>query len=595
MIMPQIELIPLREAVGSDCSTTLDLLIKITPPAPESSSLERPPLNLSLVIDRSGSMNGQKIQYARQAACYAIEQLLPTDRVSVVIYDTRVETLIPSTLATNKASIIQYIQRVQPRSSTALHSGWVEGGMQVSQFLNSEQLNRIILLSDGLANQGETNPDVIASDVKGLAQHGVSTTTMGMGNDYNEDLLEAMATSGDGSYYYIESADQLPHIFEMELQGLMATIGREVNLRIDPQADVEIVDVFNDFHRTRQGEYKLPNLIMGNPFIVGVRLKVSGMATETELCGFRLSWNDPQESEPQKQRVSLRLPVVSSVELEEYPFNSEVREQIALMISARAKLEATKMMDRGDYMAARQALQSSARSMRAAAPQSLRVQQESLSLGELESDLEAQRYTRSRKRARYESHQRLSSSHQSSHDNYYTRRYIRQCGDRIEVIRGNIIKQQVDAIVNPTGQDFYGGAVDAALHAAVGPQFRQACRQLQPGEVGDVRMTEGFNLSAKWIIHTISPTPDTHSSADLYHCYCNSLKLAQQHSIKTVAFPILGTGMAGFPLDVAVQAAFDAIATTLTTIPSIKKVILVCFDLALYKYCLNSFQDLTNQ
>ncbi len=592
MTMPQIELIALRQAVGKNCSTTLDLLVKIIPPIPETSSLERPPLNLSLVLDRSGSMGGQKIQYARQAACYAIEQLLPSDRVSVVIYDDRVDTLIPSTLATDKARMIAQIQRVNPRNSTALHSGWVAGGMQISQYLNSEHLNRVILLSDGLANCGETNPDVIATDVKGLSQRGVSTTTMGMGSSYNEDLLEAMATSGDGSYYYIESAEQLTHIFEMELQGLMATIGRDVTLKINPQADVEIVDVFNDFDLTRLGEYKLPNLIMGNPFIVGLRLKVPAIATETDLCHFRLAWESPQQPQRQTQQVCLRLPAVSSVELEDYPFNAEVQEQIALMMSARAKLEATQMVDRGDRAAARQHLRRSAPILGAAAPQSARVQQELASLEELESDLKAERYRRFRKRARYESHQRLSSSHQSHHGDYYTRRYVRQCGERIEVIHGNIIEQRVDGIVNPTGEDFRGGMVDAAIHAAAGPQLRLACDQLQPGEVGEVRITEGFKLPAKWIIHVISPTSDVHTAADLSRCYHNSMKLAQQHSIATLAFPIMGTGMAGFPRDAAVEVAFKAIAITLARMASIKKVILVCLDSDLYKYCVQYYRDL---
>jgi Ca-activated chloride channel family protein len=592
MIMPQIELIPLRQAVGQNCSTTLDLLVKIIPPTPDTSSLNRPPLNISLVIDRSGSMNGQKIEYARQAACYAIEQLLPTDRVSVVTYDDRVDTLIPSTLATDKTRIINQIQRVQHRGATALHSGWVEGGMQVSQYLNSEYLNRVLLLSDGLANRGETNPDVIATDVKGLSQRGVSTTTMGMGDHYNEDLLEAMANSGDGSYYYIESAEQLTHIFEMELQGLMATVGRDVTLKINPQANIEMVDVFNDFNLTPLGEYKLPNLIMGNPFIVGLRLKIPAIATETDLCNFQLSWDSPQQSQRQTQQVSLRLPAVNSVELEDYPFNDEVREQIALMMSARAKLEATQMVDRGDYRAARQHIRRSASAFSQAVPKSANIELECASFGELESDLKAERYTSFRKRAKHEVYQRLRSSHQSRHDDYYTRRYMKQCGDRISVIQGNIVKQPVDAIVNPTGENFYGGMVDAAIHAAAGSQLRLACRHLAPGKVGEVRITEGFKLPAKSIIHTISPTSDTHTAADLNRCYHQSLKLAQQHSIVTLAFPIMGTGMAGFPQDVAVQSAFEAIAITLASIDSIEKVSLVCLDSDLYKYCMKYRQNL---
>ena len=422
MKVPQIEFIPLREAVSSDSTTTLDLLVKIMPPEAEADS-QRPPLNLGLVIDRSGSMQGKKILYARQAACYAIEQLLATDRVSVTIYDSQVETLVASSLVKNKAQITRQIESIQPRNSTALHAGWVEGGVQVSQYFRPEQLNRVILLSDGLANQGETNPDVIASDVKGLAQRGVSTTTMGVGDDYNEDLLEAMANSGDGNYYYIESSEQLPEIFQIELQGLMATLGRNVTLGIEPQGDVELVDVLNDLALTRQGQFKLPNLVMGNPFVVVVRLKVPAMVGEqqADLCNFRLAWDSNEQEERLKLRAMLQLPVVASANLEEFPFNPEVQRQVALMMSARAKQEAVQQVDRGEYEAASKLIQET-RQQVLRAPQSPLIEQEAQSLMDLDADLKARRLQRYRKRSHYESHQYQRSMRQSSHGDYYKKR-----------------------------------------------------------------------------------------------------------------------------------------------------------------------------
>jgi len=403
MNLLQIELLPLRPVVSSDRPSTLDLLVKIVPPA-QTIALKRPALNLGFVIDRSGSMSGQKIEFARQAACYAVQQLQMSDRVSITVFDDQVETLVPSTPALEKSSITRKIASIQPGGSTALHAGWLQGGVQVSQYLNPEQINRVLLLSDGLANVGETNPDTIATDVHGLAKRGVSTSTMGIGNDYSEDLLEAIARSGDGNYYYIESPQQLPEIFQTELRGLMATVGHTVSLRIEPQAGVEVVDVFNDLDVNRQGDYQLPNLVVSNSIEVVIRLYVPAISQATDLCYFRLAWNDPNQEQQQVQRMTLHLPVVPFAELEEFPLNPEVQQQVARLMAARAKEEAVRSLDRGDFAAAGASLQA-ARAQMMAAPASPMMAMELNALAALDGDLASGDVQRTRKRATYQNYQ----------------------------------------------------------------------------------------------------------------------------------------------------------------------------------------------
>lgn len=350
-LRPQIDWSPMHGAIAQNQPTTLDVLIRITPPQRERST-DRAPLNLGLVIDRSGSMHGAKLEAAKQAACYAVEQLLPCDRISVTLFDTQVETLVMSTLATDKAAILAKIRNIRDGSSTALHAGWVQGGMQVSHYLNPEHINRVLLLSDGLANVGETNPDAIANDVHGLAQRGIATTTLGLGDDYSEDLLESMARSGDGNFYHIQSPSQLPDIFQTELQGLLSTIGHHVSLGIEPQAGVTIMDILNDFDKTPSGRLKLPNLVMGNVINIVLRLRIPAQAATTNLCQVRLAWNDLDCPERQTEWSTLTLPVVSLAQLNDFPANSEVQEQVAILMAARARQEAIHKADQGDLAGA---------------------------------------------------------------------------------------------------------------------------------------------------------------------------------------------------------------------------------------------------
>ncbi|HEY7330662.1 MAG TPA: VWA domain-containing protein [Gemmataceae bacterium] len=408
MNQPQIEIVPLRHAVCADVPVTLDVLVRITPPTSEA-QVHRPALNLGLVLDRSGSMAAQnKIGFARQAAVYAIQQLLPTDRISVTIFDDKVKTIVSNTSAENKGRIVELMQRVWPGNSTALHAGWQEGGKQVRQHLLAAGLNRVILLSDGLANVGETNPDAIATDVNRLAREGVSTTTMGVGDDYKEDLLEAMARSGDGNYYYIESPQQLPDIFQTELKELLATFGNTVSLGIEPQGDATLADVLNDLDRLPTGAFQLPNLVAGMPILVVVRLSISPRSAEGDVCCFRLAWNAPGCPQRQEMTVAPRLPVVDAATWERLAPAAEVEERAALLLIARCKKAATHCLERGDVDGAAEWL-NKARQILEQASSTPEMVEEEQALAQLEEQLASGVWVKFLKHARYQTHRRSSS------------------------------------------------------------------------------------------------------------------------------------------------------------------------------------------
>src|SRR5215468_6060480 len=180
MEYPKVEFFTTHPKLEAGREQTVDVLIRITPPSLTLDPSSRPnwkgrsDLNLSLVLDRSGSMAGEKMVRAREAAMFCVDQMLPTDRLSVVIFDERIDVLFPSQPVSNKQAMKDMISRIKARGSTALHEAWVRGGLTVSERMLDVGINRVLLLTDGLANVGLTNTDEIVSQAMGLFKRGVS-------------------------------------------------------------------------------------------------------------------------------------------------------------------------------------------------------------------------------------------------------------------------------------------------------------------------------------------------------------------------------------------------------------------------------------
>jgi len=350
MNAPRIEIIPSRPAICSDSPITLDLVIRITPPAPEV-HFPRPPLNLALVLDRSGSMAGaKKMLFARMAASFVVEQLLPTDRVSVTTFDSAIETVLPSTTATDKLAIKRRIEAIVPRGCTNLEGGWAAGALQVAEHMVEGGLNRVLLLSDGQTNEGVTDPNTITAGVRARADRGVGTTTLGVGDDYNEDLMEAMARSGNGNYYYIEDPAQLVDLFQTELQGLMGTRGQRVSLGLEVGPGASLSEILNDFEKAPTGRLMLPNLVVGMPIPVVVRLTVPPQAGPLAPLAVRLAWDDPEGLGRRTATATLApLPAIPLAAWSTLPVAPPVSEQVTLLTIARAQKEASRAHEAGDH------------------------------------------------------------------------------------------------------------------------------------------------------------------------------------------------------------------------------------------------------
>jgi O-acetyl-ADP-ribose deacetylase (regulator of RNase III) len=153
--------------------------------------------------------------------------------------------------------------------------------------------------------------------------------------------------------------------------------------------------------------------------------------------------------------------------------------------------------------------------------------------------------------------------------------------ERIELVDGDITKQQVDAIVNAANNSLLGGGgVDGAIHRAAGPELLVECRTLNGCPTGEAKITKGYRLLAKFVIHTVGPIwrgGDSNEDQLLENCYKNSLKRAVENEIKTIAFPSISTGVYGFPIERASRIALNTAKTFLEKNESIQKVTFVCF------------------
>jgi Ca-activated chloride channel family protein len=191
----------------------------------------RTPLNLCLVIDRSGSMEGPPLDYVKQACSYVVDLLSPNDILSIVTFEETVDVLMPPQRVTDKPRIKDGIQRLMPGNTTNLYDGLLLGMQQVMTISDPGRATRLVVLTDGDPTAGIKDFSALVSHAGEIKSRGITCTFLGFGPDYNEELLASMAKKAGGNYYYIPRPDLIPEVFRTELEKLMTVTAR--NLKLD--------------------------------------------------------------------------------------------------------------------------------------------------------------------------------------------------------------------------------------------------------------------------------------------------------------------------------------------------------------------------
>ena len=348
----EVLLTPRKKVLANISNEKFDVMLRLRAHENPNITLIRTPLAISIVIDRSGSMSGSKLEQAKFSAIDIVKRLHEDDRVSVIVYDDKVDVLLDLMPASAAISLIQpKLEEVFASGSTNLHGGWLKGAELLAPRTNGKELCRVILLSDGQANQGMVDIDRICGQVSDLARAGISTTTVGFGLGFNEELMTAIAHAGQGNAWYGERVEDLMESFDSEMSYLSRLVFKEVEIVANYAG--RKLQMRNDFRSVRRNTWRLSGIAIGSekwmafsmPMREVIEVQNSGSIIELEI--------HLTDSQGQKHKLSAKLLEQSVVSVSEYRESEEdelVARRFEEVEMADIQREARGLVREGDWI-----------------------------------------------------------------------------------------------------------------------------------------------------------------------------------------------------------------------------------------------------
>jgi len=351
--------------LGSGGEVFFDISLK----APRSVKVKRLPLNIGLVIDRSGSMAGQKLADARQAATQLVSRLQDGDRLAIVTYGSDVTVLVGSTVISTESrpEILRAIASIVDRGGTFLSGGLQEGRDQVLRHDRKGYVNRVILISDGQANEGITAPGQLSTLARETLSRGVNVTTMGVGLDFNEEVMTSMAEHGGGHYYFIQSSSAMARFFSEELDTMTAVVAKGATLEIDLEPGVELLDLYGYAfnHEGNRVVVQLPDMFSGQDRKLIARLRIpAGREGKVAVGKVTLAYVDVDSGRRETLTGEAEVVVTADRLLVEKGQDKEVLARAEQVKAAATMNEAMKAYANGDVARSQTILRQQIRHLR---------------------------------------------------------------------------------------------------------------------------------------------------------------------------------------------------------------------------------------
>lgn len=325
----------------------------------------RTPVNVAFVIDRSGSMQGERIAQAREAAVMAVNRLQPTDIASVVIFDQSVDVLVPAQPVADANLFTDLIRRVQVRGSTAIHAGVLTGAAEVRKHKGPGRLNRVVLLSDGQANVGPSRPEAFVALGRALLAEGISVSTIGLGLGYNEDLMLALARASDGNHAFARDPSDLIAIFNREFNDVLASCAQTVAIDIELKPGVRVVRALSrdgtiDGSKAR---FRLNQVYAATEHYVLLEVEMDkelAVAGEQELGTVKVAYTQAPKGGQQRLTTAVRGRFTASEEEVKAGTDAKVAEAVVEQVVLERGRAAVALRDAGKFEEAQALLKQNA-------------------------------------------------------------------------------------------------------------------------------------------------------------------------------------------------------------------------------------------